>query len=156
MRRELSTIHGISLGCQYPPRAFRRMRDTMETKIRAIRAIQVRDMFSKLVQKKVGTREVEAAAKAVQGPRRTGRNVKEVVRILRRRLEDAEKEIRIKRIKWQRNESDMKKDVKDRSRVEFSKVMKQTEERQKNHFKRFRDSFKCQYMAFSIGYLDIT
>ena len=90
LRRELSTIHDISLDCLDPPRAYRRMRDVLEAKIRAIRAIQVRDMFSKLLQRRVGTGEVEAAARAVQGPRKAIRNVREVMRITRRRLEDTE------------------------------------------------------------------
>jgi hypothetical protein len=65
----------------------------------------------------------------VQGPRRTDRNMEKVVRITRRRLEDREKDIRIKTMKWQKNESEIKRVVKNRSRAEFSKVKKHIEER---------------------------
>jgi hypothetical protein len=41
----------------------------METKISAIRAIQVWDMFFKLFQKNVGTREVESCSKGSAGPK---------------------------------------------------------------------------------------
>ena len=118
LRRELSTIHDISLGCLGPPRAYRRMRDVLEAKIRAIRAkiraIHVRDVFSKLLQMRVGTGEVEAAARAVQGPRKAIRNVKEVMRITRRRLEDSKKDVNFKRIKWQRCEQEMKREEKEK------------------------------------------
>ena len=101
----------------------------MRTK--SIRSVQKRDMFTILVRKKVGTREVEAAARAVVGARRNTRDPKEVTRLLRRRLVEVEREMVRRRIQWQVAERKVREEVEGVEIDQYKAVMRRVEEKMK-------------------------
>jgi DNA-directed RNA polymerase specialized sigma subunit len=97
---------------------FRKMKDAMEAAARSVRKVQVRNLFQKLRKVKIGTREVEEAAKKVVGPEKRERSEKEVLRVMGIRLGEAERNMTRMRIDHE------KKIKKVRDTLNISQMMK--------------------------------
>jgi hypothetical protein len=81
---------------------YRRMRGAVEASARSIRRIKIRNLYEKLRRLRVGNSEVEDAAKRVAGKNVKKRDEKEVVRILKIRVRECEKNVMISRKEWKR------------------------------------------------------
>ena len=120
------------------------MRRAKEMRTKHIRSIQKRNMFTILVRKKVGTREVEAAARAVVGGRRNTRDPKEVTRLLRRRLVEVERELVRTRIQWQEAERKVREQVEGVQRDQYKAVMRRVEEKMETM--KIKDARKMEWL----------
>jgi hypothetical protein len=99
-------------------RVYKEMKGVLEAAARSLRAIQVRNMFQKLTKVKIGTKEVEEAARRVVGPGKKGRDEKEVVRILKRRTAEMEERLKSAKTECGRKRRMLPREV----REEFRKI----------------------------------
>ena len=86
--RHLTALNHLSSRCHDRLEAFGGVKSTIETMIKSIRLLQHRDLLDRLRRLKIGTPQIEAAARQVTGFGRP-RDASEVTRILRRRLRDS-------------------------------------------------------------------
>ena len=94
-------LRRLSRKCCFPEEAYARMLDSMKAAETYIYKVVIRNMFNKLVQLKIGTGEVESVARRVLGSDTDcGRLKKEVVRILKIRREQVEREMKELKREW--------------------------------------------------------
>ena len=86
-------MNHLSKFCYDPKEAYRRMRHSVQTASRYLSKVIARNMFSRLRKLKIGTNEVEATAKRVQGNNRP-RCKKEVVRVLNKRILNVQRNVK--------------------------------------------------------------
>ena len=111
----------LSNMCNDPREAYTRMRHTIKAAKEYIKKTVIRNMYSAMIKRKIGTNEVEALARRIEGRNRI-RNASEVVRIMKKRLKWVEKERKVLKFSLNERRSNLKRIITNRVARKFKSV----------------------------------
>ena len=122
--KSASKIRSISSFCAVPERAYMRMLRCIKAAEVYMGKIVIRNMYNKLIMLRVGTNEVVATAKRVVGGDNDRQLESEVIRIMKIRRKNVEREIKDSRYEWHKAKSSLTPDVNNRAKKKYWKVEK--------------------------------
>ena len=110
--KSASEIRELSIYCTDPKEGYLRMMDSVKAAELYVCKVVARNLFNKLIDRKIGTGEVESLARRIVGNEDEKRLQREVVRIMKIRRKNIEKELRTLRHEWHRKTDTMKRQIK--------------------------------------------